>query len=77
MGTAPRKQLAAVSRKQPKRSYKIPRSLKKGIKRNLVKIVKDLHAEVSDSRVPRFAFQISHWLSSTLIIHLIFLPASN
>lgn len=65
MGTAPRRQLASTSHKrlkqpkQPKRTYKIPRSLKKAIKKNLVKIVRERDEEVSDSLVPRSTYYIS------------------
>lgn len=57
MGTAPRRQLASASHKrlkqpkQPKRTYKIPRSLKKAIKKKLVKIVKKRDQDVSGSLV--------------------------
>ena len=57
MGTAPRKQLASASHKRPrqptlpKRTYKIPRSLKKAIKRKLVKIVKERERKIRDEEV--------------------------
>ena len=62
MGTAPRQQLAsrAARRKQPKqreqlkRTYKIPRSLKKAIKKNLIKIVKQRERKVRDEEVSTF-----------------------
>jgi hypothetical protein len=55
MGTAPRKRLKLKHKqlKQLKRTYKIPRSLKKSIKKNLVKIVKRHKQEVSTSLISR------------------------
>jgi hypothetical protein len=50
MGTAPRKQLKYkyLEHKQLKRTYKIPRSLKRSIKKNLVKIVERRERKIRD-----------------------------
>jgi hypothetical protein len=43
--------MATIKRKQLKRTYKIPRSLKKSIKKNLVKIVKKRERRVREEEV--------------------------
>ena len=53
MSTAPRKQLKLKHKqlKQLRRTYKIPRSLKKSIKKNLVKIVEKRGCRIRDEEV--------------------------
>jgi response regulator of citrate/malate metabolism len=73
--------MATIKRKQLKRAYKIPRSLKKAIRKNLVKIVKERERkicdeEVSNSLVPSRTSCTSRWLSSAIHAHTVYLKAS-
>jgi hypothetical protein len=76
MGTAPRKQLKhkSLKHKQLKRTYKIPRSLKKSIKKNLAKIVKKRECKIRDEEVslslalPTTSY-IAYRLFSALLSH--------
>jgi hypothetical protein len=43
--------MATIRRKQLKRVYKIPRSLKKSIKKNLVKVIKKREREIREEEV--------------------------
>ncbi|KAH0284472.1 hypothetical protein M436DRAFT_63313 [Aureobasidium namibiae CBS 147.97] len=65
MATAPRQQLAsrAAGRKQFKRTYKIPRSLKKAIKKNLYQIVKEREREIRDEEHEKASIHHKAFLS--------------